>query len=48
MAETLAGADPQGRVRLDLELVYGHSWGRGPGNNAGDFRIDANRIPLRR
>ncbi|MEJ2255881.1 MAG: methyltransferase domain-containing protein [Woeseiaceae bacterium] len=48
MTEALAGTDPDGRIRLDLELVYGHCWGCGPGVDATDFRVDATRIPLRR
>lgn len=48
MTEALAGTGPDGRIRLDLELVYGHCWGCGPGSNAGDFSVDASRIPLRR
>jgi len=36
-----------GRIALDLELVYGHCWGSGPGNDPGNFKIDANRIPIR-
>ena len=35
------------RIRLDLELVYGHCWGAGPRNDAGEFRIDANNIARR-
>jgi malonyl-CoA O-methyltransferase len=36
-----------GRIDLDLELVYGHCWGAGPRYDPGNFRIDANRIPIR-
>jgi len=48
MVEALTGAAGDGPIRLDLELVYGHCWGRGQDSRADDFRIDANRIPLRR
>ncbi len=48
MTDALAHAAPDGRIRLDLELVYGHCWGSGPRGDTGDFRIDATRIPLRR
>lgn len=34
-------------LTLELELVYGHCWGRGAATPAGDFRIDAGNIPLR-
>jgi malonyl-CoA O-methyltransferase len=37
-----------GSIALDLELVYGHCWGSGPRNDAGNFKIDANQIPIRR
>ena len=38
--------EPAG-IALDLELVYGHCWGSGPRNEAGNYKIDANRIPIR-
>ncbi len=37
-----------GRIDLELELVYGHCWGSGPRNDPGNFRIDADQIPIRR
>jgi len=37
-----------GNISLDLELVYGHCWGSGPRNDPGNYKIDANRIPIRR
>jgi len=40
-----AGGD---NIALDLELVYGHCWGAGQKNDPGNFKIDANRIPIRR
>ncbi len=36
-----------GRITLDLELVYGHCWGAGPKMDPANYRIDANRIPIR-
>ena len=38
--------EPAG-IALDLELVYGHCWGSGPRNEPGNYKIDANRIPIR-
>ena len=43
----LAGAAGDGRIVLDLELVYGHCWGAGPRNDPADYRIPANRISRR-
>lgn len=36
-----------GLLACRLELVFGHAWGGGPGQQAGEFRIDANRIGRR-
>lgn len=36
-----------GKITLDLELVYGHCWGAGPKMDPANYRIDANRIPIR-
>jgi len=47
MTEALSASREDGRISLDLELVYGHCWGSGPKNDPGNVRIDANRIPLR-
>ena len=47
-AMTAALADSRGKIALDLELVYGHCWGAGPKNDPGNYRIDANQIPMRR
>ena len=41
-------ATPPPGLSLELELVYGHCWGRGPRLDPGNITIDANRIPLRR
>ncbi len=48
MARALENATPAPGLSLELELVYGHCWGGGPRNDPASFRIDANRIPLRR
>ena len=47
-AMTAALADSRGKITLDLELVYGHCWGAGPKNDPGNYRVDANKIPMRR
>lgn len=47
----LAALDEQnagGKIRIELEIVYGHCWGSGRVQRAGDVRIDAATIPLRR
>ena len=48
MADALAGSGTDGKIVLDLELVYGHCWGSGPKNDPSLYEIDANRIPRRR
>ena len=48
MKTALARLGDGGRIVLDLELVYGHCWGSGAKLAPGQFRVDANRIPLRR
>ncbi|NCF13701.1 MAG: methyltransferase domain-containing protein [Gammaproteobacteria bacterium] len=47
-AMAAALADSQGKITLELELVYGHCWGAGPKNDPENYRIDANQIPRRR
>ena len=37
-----------GRIKLNLELVYGHCWGCGPRSSGGEVRIAAGAIPLHR
>ena len=37
-----------GRLRVELELVYGHCWGSGPPSVPAAYRIDADTIPRRR
>jgi malonyl-CoA O-methyltransferase len=48
MVDALSASRADGRILLDLELVYGHCWGSGPKKDPGNYEIDANRIPLRR
>ena len=48
MIDALFASGPDGKILLDLELVYGHCWGSGPNNDPENYRVDANRIPLRR
>lgn len=48
LKRALTTGSTAGNIVLDLELVYGHCWGAGARNEPGQFRIDANRIPLRR
>lgn len=48
LQEALAGASTDGKIRLDLELVYGHCWSAGPRPKPGTYAIDATRIPRRR
>jgi malonyl-CoA O-methyltransferase len=47
MRRSLVDATGDGRIVLDLELVYGHCWGAGPGKDPTDYRIPANRISRR-
>lgn len=46
--ERLESARAGDRIKLDLELVYGHCWGGGPRPRDGQIRIDAGAIPVRR
>jgi malonyl-CoA O-methyltransferase len=48
LKQALATPGSDGKILLDLELVYGHCWGAGRRNDPGNYAIDANRIPLRR
>lgn len=48
MRAALKGASADGKIRLDLELVYGHCWGGGSRGDPTNFTIDASRIPRRR
>lgn len=48
MQAALLGASADGKVRLDLELVYGHCWGGGLRKDPTNVTIDASRISRRR
>lgn len=48
MIEALSAGAAHGELKLELELVYGHCWGRGPLEPRGGVRIDATNIPRRR
>ncbi len=48
MIKALETAAADGKIMLDLELVYGHCWGAGPKPDAANYRIDASQIPVRR
>lgn len=48
MVTELKGGGDDAKISLDLELVYGHCWGGGPGMDPANYRIDASRIPRRR
>ena len=46
--KALFGDGDGGRLALEVELVYGHCWGRGVADAAHDVHIDARSIPVRR
>lgn len=48
MKAGLTKASTDGKISLDLELVFGHCWGQGPKMDPSNYRIDANQIPIRR
>jgi len=48
MRAALLGASADGKIRLELELVYGHCWGGGLRRDPTNFTIDASRISRRR
>lgn len=48
MTDALAASGADGKIMLDLELVYGHCWGSDPKNDPAHYEIDANSIPHRR
>jgi len=48
MTDALAASGTDGKIVLDLELVYGHCWGSGPRSDPSLYEIDADRIPRRR
>lgn len=48
MQSALSGASGDGKIRLELELVYGHCWGGGARMDPSNYTIDASSIPRRR
>lgn len=48
MQRELEGRFKDGLLELRLEIVYGHAWGGGPRQPAGEYRIDPARIGRRR
>ncbi len=48
MTEALRNSGTNGKITLDLELVFGHCWGAGPRMDATNYRIDADSIPRRK
>ena len=48
MRSALSSSAKDGKISLDLELVYGHCWGAGPKLDPSNYRIDAANIPIRR
>ena len=47
MLAALECATVDGKIAVELELVFAHCWGAGPKMDPANYRIDANRIPLR-
>lgn len=48
VSERLAAEAGEGRLAIELELVFGHAWGRGVRLPAGEFRVDPGSIGRRR
>jgi malonyl-CoA O-methyltransferase len=48
MLAALKGNSDNGKITLELELVYGHCWGSGPRTDSSNYRIDPSDIPRRR
>jgi hypothetical protein len=48
MSDALEAQKSGNRFELGFELVYAHCWGRGEIATAGEYRVDAGRIGLRR
>ena len=48
MLAALQGESDDGKITLELELVYGHCWGGWPRMDPSNFRIDPSDIPRRR
>lgn len=47
LGQNLAGRFADGKLRLRLELVFGHAWGGGPRQPAGEFALDVGAIGRR-
>lgn len=47
MIDALVGQEKGAGIEVEMELVYGHCWGRGARPRPGDVRIDATTIPRR-
>lgn len=47
MVSALESTATDGKISLDLELVYGHCWGGGPKSDPANYRIDPTQIPIR-
>ena len=47
MEDRLRSRVRDGLLELELELVYGHAWGHGPRQPAGEYAIDAAQIKTR-
>ena len=48
MTDELQSSGTDGRITLNLELIFGHCWGTGRKIDTADYRIDADKIPLRK
>ena len=48
MTDELRKSGTDGKITLNLELVFGHCWGAGPKMDAANYRIDATQIPRRK
>lgn len=48
MVSSLQKPTTDGKLKLDLELVFGHCWGVGPKMDGSNYRIDATQITVRR
>lgn len=48
MLSALETGSDDGKIAVELELVFGHCWGAGPKLDPANYRIDAGQIPLRR
>ena len=48
MTESLLTDSRNGKITIELELVYGHCWGSGQRPRGGEFHVAAEQIPLRR